>query len=593
MGKGQAFVLADVAGGAVAFEDPSERFVAHRPDEVAAALDGASGAARAGAAVAGCVAYEAGLALEPALAAHADGRAGAAGPLVWLARFERETRLEGDVVEGWLAERAADGPAALGPLVPSPSPGGYEAAFDRLREAISAGDVYQTNLTYPQTGSYRGDPRAIYAALRRQGGGHNAALMFDGADWLLSLSPERFVERCGAALTVRPMKGTRPRSADPVADAEAARELAASTKDRAENLMILDLMRNDLARVAEPGSVAVADRFAVETYPTVHQMVAEASATLPAGAGLADIFRALFPSGSITGAPKIRAMELIGEVERDARGAYCGAIGWAKGGDAAFNVAIRTLRLRPVEHGRGTAILGVGGGIVADSEAMAERREADLKGAFARTPHAVSGADLIETMRYDPVTGVSRLEQHLERMKASAAELGHSFDRHLARNRIHALCFDLDAPARLRLLCARSGAIALETAPLPDTPSEPATCILLPLPVDPSDWRLRHKTTDRAFYDEAREAAHGAGADEAIFVHPDGRPTEGAVSNLFARLDGARVTPPASLGLLPGVLRRSLLDAGEAMEGPVPLAALARPFEIGNAVAGLRPARLL
>jgi para-aminobenzoate synthetase/4-amino-4-deoxychorismate lyase len=352
-------------------------------------------------------------------------------------------------------------------------------------------------------------------------------------------------------------------------------------------------MRNDLSRVAEAGSVRVDAPFAVESYPTVHQMVSTVRATLQPDRGAMDVVRAIFPCGSITGAPKIRAMELIDEVERDARGPYCGAIGRIdSSGDAAFNVAIRTLRLTPGENGRGRAVLGVGSAIVADSDPMDEWRECLVKGGFVRQS-AAAGFDLIETMRFSPDEGIALLELHLERLKASAAELGFAFDRHATRNQIQALCFELDAPARVRLVLARGGASALEVAPLPAPASGPVKCAVLPLPVDEGDWRLRHKTTDRAFHNEALGLARAAGAGEARLVRDDGRITEGAISTVFVERDGKLLTPPARLGLLPGVLRRSLLDEGRAVEAELTLGDLADGFLIGNAVRGLQPAALL
>jgi para-aminobenzoate synthetase/4-amino-4-deoxychorismate lyase len=321
-------------------------------------------------------------------------------------------------------------------------------------------------------------------------------------------------------------------------------------------------------------------------------MVSTVCATLREGQGAIDMLRALFPCGSITGAPKIRAMELIDEIERDARGPYCGAIGRiGPGGDAAFNVAIRTIRLTPGENERHGVVLGVGGAIVADSAGMAEWRECLVKGGFARG--AAGGHDLIETMRFDPDAGVPRLELHLARIKASAAELGFAFDRHEARNRIQALCFELEGPTKLRLLLARSGAISLETAPLPPPQEGEAGCIALPLPVVPGDWRLRHKTTDRGFYQEALAIAQAQGAREALLVREDGLVTEGSYTNLFVERGGKLLTPPAELGLLPGVLRGELLAEGRAEEAALTLDDLANGFFIGNALRGLIPARLM
>ncbi|TCJ39907.1 aminodeoxychorismate synthase component I [Parafrankia sp. BMG5.11] len=590
------FVLLDDArtGGAAdaqLFENPRAVFVAHRPEDVAAVLEAADHARRQGGTLAGTIAYEAGLALEPKLAALALKRTGAAGPLVWLGLFDDPQSMAPEEVPAWLAERA-QGTASLGPLVPQLSAGGYGAAFAVLQEAIRAGDIYQANLTFPLAGSFRGDPLAIYAALRSQARAGYGGVVFDGQHWLLSLSPELFVSLHDGAAKAKPMKGTRPRSPDPQADQALAAELATSAKDKAENLMIVDLMRNDLSRVAEPGSVHVDAPFAVESYPTVHQMVTTVRARLAEGQGAMDLVRALFPCGSITGAPKVRAMELIGQVERDARGPYCGAIGRIDArGDAAFNVAIRTLRLTEIENGQGTAVLGVGSAIVTDSEALPEWRESLLKADFAR--RAAPGCDLIETMRFHPEEGVRLLELHLERIKASAAELGFAFDRHAARNRIQALCFDLDGPARLRLLASRGGELALEAAPLPPDLAEPLACIALPLPVEPGDWRLRHKTTDRDFYDAARDAAHEAGAAEALLVRDDGLVTGGSFTSVFVERDGMLLTPSLASGLLPGVLRRSLIDEGRAREADLTLSDLEGGFLLGNALRGLMEARLL
>lgn len=422
-------------------------------------------------------------------------------------------------------------------------------------------------------------------------------MIFDGTHWLLSFSPELFVALDGKNAKVKPMKGTRPRADDPAQDVALASELATSVKDKAENLMIVDLMRNDLSRVAEPGTVRVDAPFSVESYPTVHQMVSTVRAQLAQGRNAIDLVRAIFPCGSITGAPKIRAMELINEVERDARGPYCGAIGRIDtDGNAAFNVAIRTLRLTPIENGQGHAVLGVGSAIVADSDSQAERRECEVKAGFVRRSsqgHTAAAFDLIETMAFDPETGIALLELHLERMKRSAQALGFEFDRHAARNQIQALCFELEEPAKLRLLAARSGATALETGPLPAPLPSPAPVIALPNPLDPSDWRLAHKTSDRGFYEDALAAAKSMGAAEAVLVREDGLVTEGSYSNIFVERDGILLTPPAHLGLLPGVLRAFLIEKGQARESELTLDDLADGFRLGNAVRGLFTAELI
>ena len=603
MGKRTPLVLlndarSEGAADAQWFEDPAETFVARRPDEVADTLAAADNARRErGGTLAGYIAYEAGLALEDRTIAQAESRSGAAGPLVWLGRFETVKTIPAGDVTDFLTEKSP-GAAHLGPLEPQVSMGGYLAAFAQLQDAIAAGDIYQANLTFPMAGGFTGDPLALYRALIPASEAGYGGLVFDGDHWLLSLSPELFLSLKGRTAKVKPMKGTRPRGANATSDKALREDLETSEKDRAENLMIVDLMRNDLARVAEAGSVEVRDAFKVESYPTVHQMVTSVTARLADGKGAMDLVRALFPCGSITGAPKIRAEELLAGIERDARGPYCGAIGRiGPDGDAAFNVAIRTLRLTEIENERGKAVLGVGGAIVAGSEPMAEWREALVKGAAFRASSSDATApafDLIETMRFAPETGIEHLELHLERMKASAAELGFTFDRHAVRNQIHALCFDLETPGAVRLLSSRSGAIALEVAPLPAPWPDPARVVLLPLPVDPGDWRLRHKTSDRGFYETARRIAAEHGAQEAVFVRDDGLVTEGAIGNVFVQHDdGTLLTPPASLGLLPGTLRRSLIEDGRAREAELTPADIENGFLLGNALRGLVPARLI
>ena len=578
------------ASDARVYRDPLEIVVARRPEDVAQAL------ARIGAEPgewAGYIAYEAGLALEPRLMPLAAARTGATGPLVWFARFAAVETIPADAVEDWL-ERHGTGPGRLGPLDPQVSIGGYGRAFDLVQEAIRAGDIYQANLTFPLGGSWRGDPLAIYAAIRRDARAGYGGVCWDGSHWHLSFSPELFFALKDGLATVRPMKGTAPRGETPGQDEAFRAALAGNAKDRAENLMIVDLMRNDLSRVAVPGSVRVEQPFAIESYPTVHQMVTTVRARLAAGMGARELVRAIFPCGSITGAPKIRAMELIDAAERDARGPYCGAFGRidASGpdgtGEAAFNVAIRTVRLDPRTD---RAVMGVGSAVVADSAMLGEWRECVVKGDFLRL--SAGNADLIETMAFDPAQGIALLELHLERIKASAAALGFAFDRHAARNAIHALCFDLEAPSKVRLVVSKAGALALEASALPVPAAAPVTCAVLPLPVAEGDWRLRHKTSDRGFYEAALGAAKAAGAGEALFLRDDGLLTEGSFTNIFVERDGRLLTPRAEHGLLPGVLRRSLIDSGRALEADLTLADLSGGFLIGNALRGLMPARLL
>ena len=579
------------------FTDAREIFVAHRPEDVLPVLERAEAARRAqGGTLAGYLSYEAGLALEPRLAPLAPARTGAGGPLVWFGLFGDPEAIRPDDVPGWLAAQARPGPASIGPLEPQISTGEYLARFQVLSEAIRAGDIYQANLTMKLAGAARGDPLAIYAAIRPEARSGYGGLVFDGSHWLLSFSPELFFSLRDGEAKCKPMKGTRPRGNDAARDAAFAEELSASVKDKAENLMIVDLMRNDLSRVAEAGSVRVEKPFAVETYPTLHTMTTTVRARLQEGMGAIDMLRALFPCGSITGAPKIRAMQLIDEVEGEARGPYCGAIGrigTTPDGreDAAFNVAIRTIRLTPGENDRHKAVLGVGGAIVADSDGLGEWRECLVKGGFARG--RAGGHDLIETMRAGP-DGAALLDLHLDRIEASASHLGFTFDRDAAAERIGQAIASLEGPGKVRLLASRDGALSIETGPLPEPLPDPAPVLALPHATVPGDWRLAHKTTDRGFYEAALDLARDAGAVEALLVRDDGLVTEGSWTNIFVRArDGTLLTPPLELGLLPGILRRSLLESGEAREAELTLDDLADGFLLGNALRGLVPARLL
>ncbi|WP_374945270.1 aminodeoxychorismate synthase component I [Sphingomonas sp.] len=571
------FVLLDDArdGGAPArlYAKPVRIVAAHAPGEVQGVLDAVRAATRGGLHAAGFLAYEAGEAFEPA----AGPLAAPETPLAWFGLFEGYETL--DDVTARLPDAAG---AWIGAVEPEVSRDAYDAQLAEVLGLIAAGDLYQANLTFRARVPLQGDPLALYARLRAASGAGWGAVVNTGAQTLLSLSPELFFALDGGRLTCRPMKGTAPRDVDPQADRAAAAALATDEKQRAENLMIVDLMRNDLARVAVAGSVKVPDLFAVETYPTVHQMTSSVTATLSDGKDAVDVLAALFPCGSITGAPKVRAMQAIAAIERSPRGAYCGAIGRvdaarnASGGGAMFNVAIRTLT---VANGADHATLGLGSGIVADSRTDDEWAECHAKAAFL---HAGTRAfDLIETMAFDPVDGIRLLERHLERMRISAGTFGFPFDRHSARNELQAATFRLRGSRRVRLLLSPSGAVAVEVSPIPPAPAAPVEVRVVPLPVAPSDIRLRHKTSDRGFYDSARGSAF-----EVVFEAPDGTLTEGSFTSLFVARDGTLVTPPAG-ALLPGVLRAELLATGRAHEGVVTRADLDRGFFVGNALRGL------
>lgn len=556
------------------YAGPAQIIRADAPGEVEDALTRLHTARQ----VAGFIAYEAGLALEPKLAPRASAPEQGSPPLLWMARFERAEAVN---AAAFLPDPAGAWAGAARPRIGWPA---YEQALATLHEHILAGDIYQANYTFPADVPVAGHPLALYAALRARSNMGHGAIVFTGEHWILSFSPELFFTLRGRILTAKPMKGTAVRRADPAADAKEVETLASDPKQRAENLMIVDLLRNDLSRVAARGSVQVPALFEVETFPTVHQLVSTVTAELREGLDAAHVIRAIFPCGSITGAPKIRAMEIIHDNEIAPRGVYCGAIGHIDAaGDAAFNVAIRTMVMR---EGDATARLGLGSGIVADSFCPDEWRECAAKGRFTETTRRF---DLVETMRHDLREGIVDLTRHLDRLKDSAAALGFSFDRHHARNELQAATFGT-GPGVVRLLLARSGAMAVIAGPAPETPPEPVSARIVPLPVSPHDFRLRHKTTDRAFYDDTRAAA---GTFEVVFTDPEGFLTEGSFTNLFVERDGKLLTPPVTRGLLPGVLRGRLLDSGEAIEADLRSEDLASGFLLGNSLRGLVRARLV
>lgn len=359
------------------YRDPVATIAAWRMDEVQPALDRVAQASDAGLHAAGFLSYEAGLALEDRLAPIAAQRAGGGAPLLWFGLFEGSRRIPSTAVPDLLPDRTR---ARIGPMRPLIDEMGYRRAFDRVQDYIRAGDVYQVNLTFPCDVPMEGDPLALYAAVRSRAAAGYGGVIQTGDHTILSFSPELFFSQVRGQLTARPMKGTATRGGDPASDAAQARWLEEDKKQRAENLMIVDLLRNDLSRVSRAGSVIVPDLFRVESYPTVHQLVSTVRARVLPGLSPVDVLRVLFPCGSITGAPKLRAMEIIDAVEPHPRGVYTGALGWIDpDGDAAFNVAIRTIC---IDNGADAGRLGLGSGIVADSDGASEWAECLAKARF-------------------------------------------------------------------------------------------------------------------------------------------------------------------------------------------------------------------
>ncbi len=575
----QPFILFDDARGAAPvrlYRDEVARIEAYEIDDVVPAMTAVRAALAQGRHVAGAMAYAAGGAFEPRLATQRPLET----PLVSFGVYERAHMLDWQEVEAWVAQRGVD----IGPLSPHVTQAQHAAAVARILEYIHAGDIYQANLTLGVSARYRGHPLALYARLRRaQRMPHGALAHQNDGSWILSASPELFFAVSGGMLTARPMKGTERRQAGARADKQAAAALAEDVKNRAENLMITDLIRNDLSRVASAGSVRVEAPFAVERYPTVHQMVTTVKAQMAPGHDAIDVLTSMFPCGSITGAPKIRACEVIEEVEWRARGIYTGTIGWLEpGGDAAFNVAIRTAELR-----QGRLTMGVGAGIVADSDATLEWQETLTKASFLNMP--ARAFHLIETMRFDPEDGIAFLDLHLDRLAASAERFDFKYNRHQLRNMLQIMIGRERRRRRVKLTLSRDGSHAFSISPPPPA-AQDMTVRVVPLPVDEADWRLFHKTSDRVFYDQARVEA---GTDEVLFARRDGLLTEGSFTNIFVERDGKFLTPRAESGLLPGVLRESMLARHEAVEADLTAEDLQDGFLVGNAVRGLIPAKLV
>jgi para-aminobenzoate synthetase/4-amino-4-deoxychorismate lyase len=554
--------------------------VARRPDEVQSALNALAAAGEKGLFVAGYFAYELGYALEPRLTSLLPAQLST--PLLWFGLFREQKKLAGADADLHVAHRLSSR-AYAGPLQLGDSRENYARRFARVRDYILAGDAYQVNLTFAARFAFAGDALALYARLRGQARAGHGAYVDDGTRSIVSLSPELFFAVEDGLLTARPMKGTAPRGEDASSDARIAARLKASEKDRAENLMIVDLIRNDIGRVAKTGTVRVEDLFAIETYPTVHQMVSTVRGELRDGVTPADLVRALFPCGSITGAPKFRAMEVIAELEQEPRGLYCGAIGvFEPDGSADFNVSIRTLTIEGRE-GR----LGIGGGIVADSQADAEYEECRIKARFfeeGRPP-----LSLIETLRYDPAEGFARESLHLARMALSAGAFGIAFDEQVARHALREAVRNAAGALRVRLQLNEDGSFAASAAPLvPLTAATVWSYRISPHRVQSADVLARHKTNWRTLYDEGRAAANHEGCDEVVYLNERGEVVEGSTTNMFLRIGGRLVTPALSCGPLEGCLRRALLEAGECAEAVIHVSDLEKgEVYLGNSLRGL------
>lgn len=591
------------SGTALAFPVVHRTLVAERAEDVTAVLQEVSGAVGAGQWAFGYVAYEAAAGLDPTLVVHPPPTE-ATTPLVWFGIADKPVHIEHVGGPG----SSLDG-SSLDPRNPRTNasnrgtseremPSGYSASWrptwtpaehrrdvERVRERIERGDTYQCNVTVRVRGVATGDLLGLYRDLALgQRGAYNAYLDL-GRFVIASASPELFFQRVGDQLLLRPMKGTAPRGRNLLEDRQRGRALHGSSKERAENVMIVDLLRNDVARVSEIGGVRVRGLCRLERYETVMQLTSDISAKLRPRTGLEDLFRVLFPSGSVTGAPKISTMALIRELERTPRGVYCGAIGFvappSSGLRARFNVAIRTA---VVDRETGEAVYGVGGGITWSSEAAAEHAEVLAKSAVLQYRH--QDFELIETMRYSTRHGLRNRERHLRRMAESAEYFGFRCDLSAVRDEIRAQLTGRGS-SRVRLRLRRDGRVAVDVSAL--LPAAGTLTVAVDgEPVESSTSWLYHKTSLREPY-ERRSSRHPH-VDEVIMINERDELTEATRANLAVRLDGRWWTPPLSSGCLPGVERGRLVESGKLRQRVLRVSDLNRAERIAvvNSLRGWR-----
>lgn len=572
----------DVEAGAARtylLSQPQDTLVARTPADVPLLLQRLDECLSEGLLAAGYLAYDAGYVLAGAgLSRHVPSV-----PAAWFGLYTSCLQLDAESLD--LGEIGA--PEDVGEVCLNITEEEYLDRVARIRDYIAAGDIYQANYTCKLLFQHRRPARLLFARLRAAHPVGHSAFVNTGEIQVASLSPELFLRRTGQRVLTRPMKGTMRRGRWLEEDAEIARLLASDPKNRAENLMIVDLMRNDLGRVSVVGGVSVPRLFHVERYNTVFQMTSDVEGVLRPGTRVSDLLVATFPPGSVTGAPKIRAMQIIDETEHEARGVYCGCIGMFRpGGDCLLNVAIRTI----VQRGQHCE-MGIGGGIVADSDPKAELAEAYLKGHFLRS--VPLHFELLETLLYQPGQGYVFLEEHLVRMRRSAEYFGWAFPETEIRQALAQAAMQVEtagngSSARVRLLLSRDGACRAEWAELGPHPHEPVALLLAARQTDPTDLFLYHKTTRRQAYDDDLRSARQRGYFDVLYLNTRGELTEGAITNILVEIDGQWYTPPVECGLLPGIWRQSLLNAGQVAEKVLTVDDLRRASRVvvGNSVRG-------
>jgi para-aminobenzoate synthetase/4-amino-4-deoxychorismate lyase len=539
------------------FTRPVEIIEARCVEEVRPTLRAIQKAADSGFYAAGFVGYEAAPAFDRALVV----LKGAKTPLLWFGIFREPSPPE---------EFGSEGEYNVTDWTPSVARPDYERNIAAAREAIARGDTYQINYTFRLRARFNGDAYAFYNRLAARQGADYCAYVDTGRFKILSASPELFFRTHGLQIVTRPMKGTVRRGLWLEEDEALPVWLTGSEKNRAENIMIADLLRNDLGRIAETGSVSVRELCRVERYPTVFQMTSTVEARMRAGTSLEDIFAALFPCGSVTGAPKISTTRIIAQLEDSPRNVYCGSVGLiTPQNEAVFNVAIRTVM---IDCETGEAEYGTGGGITWDSTAADEYEEALTKAALLRANSPEF--ELLETLRLE--RGVySLLERHLSRLTDSARLFDFTVSTDDARRSLenHASKYPFEA-RRVRLLVSRGGEVKVESAPLDELPSDALPVALAAEPVSRSDLFLYHKTTRREVYDQRR--ADDAEAFDVLLWNEDGEVTEFTTGNVVAELDGELLTPPRACGLLAGTLRAELLESGAISERIITRSQLSR-----------------
>lgn len=572
-------------GQALLFADPLEIVEATEPSDIVSAFARIEAGLARGLYAAGFFSYELGYAFELRLAGFLPEERNL--PLLWFGLFEAPRKIAPATLDREFGARC---PSPLEDLAFGLDEAGHGVAVQCVLDYLHAGDAYQVNLTFPIRFRYQGDPLALYGALRASQPVAHGGILATGEANILSVSPELFIETSDGRASTRPMKGTAARGVDAEADAAAKAALLADPKQRAENLMIVDLLRNDLGRISEQGSVKVPALFSVETYPGFHTLTSTVTSQLRPGLSLLQQMQALFPCGSVTGAPKLRAMEIIRELEAAPREVYTGSIGMiAPGCDLSFNVAIRTATLLP----DGQGVYGVGGGIVVDSKPADEYAECRLKARVLTDLAEDYG--LIETLRWSG--GYIRLALHLERLTASGAALGFRFDRKQALAR---LCeaeasFPAGEDRRVRCELRRDGTLQVTTVPMPPATDGALSIAVAGQRIDAGDPFLRHKTTRRAVYERAFAEAAAQGCGDALLLNRQGFLTETSRSTIFVERGGVLLTPPLEHGLLPGVLRRELIETGAARETPLRLEDLTQAdrWFVGNSLRGLQIAQLV